>query len=290
MKANIPFEQDQHLGLISAIIGLLVMIGVFAFGGLLALNQVAEKWKGGLAETVSIDLPPLLSLQQNEDSRAVRILTLALNEPGVSDASILHRDRMRELVKPWLGDAIEIDRLPLPVIIQLKIDRDNPPDFESFSRRLHQAVPGTKLNSFGEWRERLLRSVNTLMTVGIVILIAVALGIVSMILFLGFTSMMVYRQSIELLHLMGATDQYIAKQFNMLVAKISIIGASIGFGIACFLILIAGHVGLGQAYRLHEWVILPLTHWAFLSIIPIATFLLALMTVHFAVLYQLKKL
>ena len=290
MKADIPFEQDRHLGLIGAIIALLVMIGVFACGGLLALNQVAEKWKGGLAETVSIDLPPLLSPQQNEDSRAIRILTLALNEQGVTDATILNRGRMRELVKPWLGDSIEIERLPLPVIIQLKIDRDNPPDFESFSRRLHQAVPGTKLNSFSEWRESLLGSVNTLMTTGIIILIAVASGIVSMILFLGVTSMMVYRQSIELLHLMGATDHYIAKQFNMLVAKISMIGASIGFGIASLLILIAGHVGLGEAYRLHEWVILPFTHWAFLLMIPIATFLLALITVHFTVLYQLKKL
>ena len=104
------------------------------------------------------------------------------------------------------------------------------------------------------------------------------------------TGLSIHRPVIEILHLIGARDSYIAAQFQRHAMRLGLRGGIIGLLLAAATI-----VPLGLLLHRLESAILPTytlstPEWVILGLLPVVTALAAMITARFAVLGTLAKL
>ncbi|MFK7866536.1 MAG: cell division protein FtsX [Alphaproteobacteria bacterium] len=302
---DLPFEQDNHRVILGMMVGLLVMLGVLALASALSLQHVSHNWRTGLAQAVSIELPPLLTLEapiapdqfdasnnQNtaQDGRIARAIAIALDQPRIEAARLLGAQEIRDLIRPWLGSNIDASRLPIPKIIKLQINPVDPPDFQALRRILQSEIAGARLNDYASWRSNLLGYIGALSFVsyGILLLVAVCIG--GLIMFLSLSGLKAHADSITLLHLIGAHDRYIAQQFKRLAVNSSLKASIMGFICGAAILLIYGYFILPSSLVMHKITILPLFGWFILLFVPIGAVLIAGWTAYLTVIKRLSRM
>jgi cell division transport system permease protein len=126
-------------------------------------------------------------------------------------------------------------------MITAQIDKKSPPDLEALRVALSENVKGASLDDHRAWTQRLsvvgrTLVLATLATLGLVI---AAAGFA--IAFATRGAMISNREIIEVLHFVGASESYIARQFQIHFLWIGIKGGIIG-GIAAITLFLALHI------------------------------------------------
>ena len=99
-----------------------------------------------------------------------------------------------------------------------------------------------------------------------------------------------HRGTIDVLHLMGATDVQIARLFQRRIGLDALFGGALGFTCALLVILLLGARLLATGSELLSAVQLPWTSWAVLAAIPMGCVLLARIAARWTVLRSLGRL
>jgi cell division transport system permease protein len=113
--------------------------------------------------------------------------------------------------------------------------------------------------------------------------------------FVTRTGLLVHREAIELLHLMGARDGYIAGQFEREALRLGIAGGLAGLALSGLTLLALGHAAaaadfLGDAVNLVPALHLKGWNWVVLACLPLAAGLVAGLTARLTVLATLLRL
>ena len=291
---DIPFQSNAAARLAPWAIGTMTFLAALALGAVFALSDFEERWRVALAKAVTVQLPPaafgsetITETTIGQESRMARILAVLISEPGVLDARALSQSDMIALIKPWLGEDIGNGTLPLPRIITIVPDLENPPDLDRLRLRLMEEAPEARLNDQGLWRVKILSFLDglTLIAAGCIAVAALAAGMITVLVTLA--GLANHRQAIDLLHLIGAQDRYIARQIQSQVEKISLFGGFAGLLVAGVIILIVGH-GLSLPTPPPLLVLGPV-HWFFLLLLPIAITGLASLTTRLTVMQILRE-
>ena len=163
---------------------------------------------------------------------ADHVVGILQSQSGIGEVRLVPPDEIRRLLQPWLHDAALTAELPLPVLIDLKIDRTHPPSEAALTQLLSAASPGVKLDDHGSWTRDLLRLAEAGEAIGLAIFGAIALTAMLTVAATARARLAVNAQEIELLHSLGASDGYIAGQFQAGALRSTSIGVVIGTVIA----------------------------------------------------------
>ncbi len=123
--------------------------------------------------------------------------------------------------------------------------------------------------------------------VAIVLLIGAAA--VLTVIFTTRAGLSMHRDVIELLHLMGARDGYIARQFDRQALRLGLIGGAVGIALALATVLALGEAA-GAAALLGGGLGLGPLDYAALALLPVAAALLAMATARLTVLRALASM
>ncbi|NNC72025.1 MAG: FtsX-like permease family protein, partial [Sphingomonadaceae bacterium] len=96
--------------------------------------------------------------------------------------------------------------------------------------------------------------------------------------------------TVEVMHLMGATDIQIARLFQRRIALDALFGGVVGFLSAVIVILLLGQRIRAVGSELLGSVTLPWTAWILLVLMPIAGTLVAMFVARFTMLSALRKM
>ncbi len=157
-----------------------------------------------------------------------------------------------------LAAGLDLSELPVPRLIVLKLARGAPLDASALRQTLTDKVSGATLDDHRLWLSRLAVMANTVVIVAVVIFLLV---LVAMMLAVGFATrgaMAGNREIIEVLHFVGAADQFISRQFQNHFFRLGLRGGGIGrrrghsrlSGARHFIVLVAGDAG-GRSDRGH---------------------------------------
>lgn len=236
-------------------------------------------------ESFSIHLPHLDNKETGE-----KILSIVKNSFGVKEASITSNEKLKELVAPWLGKTDALDNLPLPLIIEVKLNKNSAFDYELLKKKITEITPNVQIDDHKKWLEQFAGFIQVIQYG----LFAIALVIISatafIVIFACKTSLKIHRSTVNLLHRLGAVDSYIAKQFQNYAALLTFEGSFIGSGLAG-----ATLVGLHIMAQTIKSPLFPsfsfsLQHWLLLFFMPILMSGLALISARLSVLNNLRKL
>ncbi|MCB9945497.1 MAG: hypothetical protein H6851_17995 [Geminicoccaceae bacterium] len=211
-------------------------------------------------------------------------------QPGVLFVDPLSDSELGKLVEPWLSDPQATDSLPMPRLIDVGLNAWNPPDLDELGRKLQEIVPGTAIGETGSTQDARKHTLE--FTRMAAIGIAGAALFICMIAFIYITRIHVRfeRDSIDLLRQMGASDGYLAHQFELHALFRAFRGGLWGFGCAAATLLLAIYGNRLIQYELPFSIRLLPFDWFVLAVPPMVMALLvavgARLSAHLGLLRQ----
>ncbi|HZT50985.1 MAG TPA: cell division protein, partial [Stellaceae bacterium] len=214
---------------------------------------------------------------------------------GIVAARPLPRAEVAKLLEPWLGPTLPADELALPRLIDVRVDTARGADLEGLGKALAKAAPSAVLDDHRLWLERLAALVRAAQATALGIVVLIGGAAVLTVIFTTRAGLAVHRDVIELLHLMGARDSYIASQFQYQALRLGLGGGALGLGLALATLLGLGHAADAASVFGDATVPLPsmrltLRDWAMLPLFPAAAAMLAMVTARVTVLGALSRM
>ncbi|GHU05458.1 cell division protein [Alphaproteobacteria bacterium] len=290
----LPLEEDASTRYLPWLIAPQLLLCIIALTGAFILHELIGRWETDVSGTMTVEIAAPLdvdkeAMEKNRDQidMALQILN---STPGVARARALSQKEMIALLSPWLGDSEFLREMPLPTLIDVTLEKERKPNLDSLSKELQAAVSGASLDDHRVWLSRLInlsRSIEYL-ALGVALLIGGATSLT--VVFATRTGMAVHHEAIRMLHLIGATDDYIAREFANKTFILALKGALIGFVPALpLLVAIAGfgsYLEGGFLARLTmSWI-----GWLLVGITPLLMAILAMATARITVFRALAKM
>lgn len=288
-RSDLPLDRDALARYLPWIIAFMVYLASLALAGVLILDDLAGRWDKGVSATLTVQIPA------TDDAANDARLTAAVVEklravPDVVSAEAVGREQIMALLEPWLGSVAADEDLPLPHLIDVQLSPGGRIDAEALSRRLARIAPGAMVDDHGVWLNRLLRLLHAVEALATGILLLMGLATAGTVVFTTRTGLAIHQDVIEVLHLIGARDAYVARQFGQRALTLGLRGGLFGLALAVPTLLGVGSLaGRIEAGLLPALSLAPL-HWAALCVLPPAAAVIAMLTARFTVIRTLSRM
>ncbi len=242
LSRNAPLVPVDSAGgqALAAVIAILTFLAALCAGGAELVAASSAQWRSEIAREVTIQIRP--NAQRSIDQDVERAVALARQAPGVEAAQAFTREESERLLEPWLGTGLDFNDLPVPRLIVIKIREGAKPDFSALRQALQRDVPGATLDDHALWVSRLSTMANTIIGVGVFLVSLVLIAAALAVIFATRGAMASNREVVEVLHFVGANDDFIAKEFQRRFFRLGLRGSAIGAGGAMVLTLLLGLV------------------------------------------------
>jgi cell division transport system permease protein len=220
------------------VIAIMTFLACLAAGAAHLVSRAVADWTASIISEMSIEVRPMPGRDVEADVTAAA--DAARKTKGIAAVKIFTRAESEALLQPWVGTGLDIGDLPIPRMITLTRDPNVAPDTADLGRRLAAIGPSVALDDHRAFVTRLSTMANAL--------IVVALGIVALVLAasalaVGFatrSAVALNHEVVEVLHLVGADDAFVAREFERRFLSLGIEGGLIGAGAAAICYFIAG--------------------------------------------------
>jgi cell division transport system permease protein len=291
-KSDVPLHRDATGRFLPWLIAVMVYLAALALVSAMAMSKIVTRWDRGLSGQITVQLPVSDSnlTAAAIETRRESVIRLLLQSPGVLSANHLGQEETAALLEPWLGQSSGLTELPLPDLIAVEIDQGAPPDTAALTARIEEIVPGAAIDDHQRWLGNLLSLARSIEIVAALVVFLVGLSAVIMVVFVTRMELAVHYQIVELLHLIGAQDGYIAGEFQTHALKLGFFGGLVGIAFAVLTIMgVSRLLGNAGTALLPELSLLP-GEWAVLGILPLASAMVAMLTARFTVLRTLTRI
>ena len=290
-RTDLPLSDDSTTRLVPWIVGVMAYLAALALAAALTLSNVAREWSEGLEGSLTVQVPAAeTDASQTTDAKIVAAVRVLLKTDGVDSARPIPLAEIGKMLEPWLGSAAATADLPLPRVIDVRLKPDAAIDFTALAERLENAAPGSSLETHEKWRNTLLLLFQSIEAVAIVVILLISAVALAAIVLTTRSVLAVHHEIVELLHLIGAQDTYIAEQFQKHAFHLALKG-SVG-GTACALATLIGIVQLTG--DLDASLLPPATlahwHWLVLALLPAAEAYGAMFTARLTILRALRRM
>jgi cell division transport system permease protein len=232
--------ETSSLRTLTATMAVMCYLACLAIGALLLIDRAVDSWTQGLSREITVQVREMTGTDVEirlADARAIIEKT-----DGVASAEILDRAEGVKLLRPWLGDA-DLEHLPVPRLIRVVVDPKAPPDFAQLETTLKRAVQGIGLDTHQRWAAELTRMATTLSSLSWLILALIGVSAIAIVVFASRAVLEQNRAVVDILHLVGARDGYIARQFYQRFLVTGFIAGVIGLALAGLTFLAIGWSG-----------------------------------------------
>lgn len=232
--APIPLGQDASTKALPPVLCILVLLGVVLLAAGLLSTRFFSSWQAELSGKATIQVLPLDERSLPFDARVQAALKLAQAQDHlVTQAEIIEQSEMQGLLAPWLGEGADLGLLPVPALIAIELKKEVSVRDLSPLRAEVEKIAGASLDDHTSWLVSVRQSL-MLLSLAIYALVALVLCAVVLIVFLlTRAGLGRYGQVVSLLHLVGAEDSFIIRQFVRHMLKLA------GKGVAAGLLLAA---------------------------------------------------
>jgi cell division transport system permease protein len=211
---------------------LVVVIAIMSFlasltaGGALLIDQASQGWRSEVLRDVTIQIKPADG--DDVEGLVAKAVSVSSRAPGVKWVHAYSAAESTKLLQPWLGDGLDLSLLPIPRMIVVRMQQRPVDDLGALREALARAVPQANLDDHRLWAARIGTMANAVVALAAVVF---ALMMAAMATAIGFATrgaMAENREIIEVLHLVGASDAFIAREFETHFRRLGFRGAMIG--------------------------------------------------------------
>lgn len=207
---------------------------------------------------------------------------------GVTQVRVVPRAEVARLLSPWLGgDAEDVD-LPIPAMVDLTLADAG--SAERVRRALAAAAPGARLDLHSAALAPVRGFLALMSALGLALVAMMFAATAFVVVLAARAGLEAHRGTIEVMHMLGATDVQVARLFQRRLSRDAALGAAVGgvAGLATVALLGAQASALGS--ELLGAVTLGVVGWAVLVAMPLAFVALAAAVARRAVVRSLGRM
>ena len=292
---DIPLSKNEGTDFLVLLIALMTFLAMLALSGSFALGSMSKKWSSGLENKVTIEIPAeksdgSLRTKEKITEFSQKVVTALEKNTDVRSITVLDEGDIQELVSPWLGEDMVLDEIPLPGLISLELKETTPEIIKTLEKDMAYINDNIRIDTHESWLNSLLRVTGTLQLSASMITLIIAFTTVVAVAGGVQSRMAIHKEDVELLHLMGASDEYITKQFQRHALVMAVRGAAFGTGASLLVLLV-----IALLYSNHSEALLPNAHfsplqWGTLIALPALACIIAALASRFTVLRALSTM
>ena len=140
------------------------------------------------------------------------------------------------------------------------------------------------------WAGRLIGLARSIWLVALLVVALIGLATALTVVFATRTGLRIHRRVIGLLHLIGAHDRYIARQFERQALWLSLQGAVIGIAFAIGTVFGIAHLAGKIELQPATGAIFTPLQWGIFACVPVVAALVALLTARITVMRTLRRM
>lgn len=293
-KQEVPLQDDNS----NVFLQVMVCIAVFLFGvtlaGTLSVNAMIKTWNDSILGALTVQIMPVV--ENNKEAMTAEVLRQQskavefLNEwPGVEKATPLTDKQLNRLLQPWLGDGVDVSDLPAPRLIDVKVKKGMHINFSKLAESLVKEIPLASVDDHKIWLDKLIKFADSLRLLAMVVLILVVAVTSGAIFYCTQTSLGLHHHVIEILHLMGAKDTYVAQQYARKACFLGFMGGVYGL----ILVIPTIFVISGLASQIEGGIVsettLSMMDWLIIFSLPLFSCFISMITAYYTVKHTLIK-
>ena len=229
------------------LIAIMTFLSGVTLGGVVLVQKSAIAWSSDVGREVTIQIRPVAGEVMESNLRTA--VSLAQATQGVASARALSLEESQDLLKPWLGAGLDLSTLEIPRIVAVQLSDPQDADIAKLETDL-KAIKGASLDTHAAWRDQLNTMAGTIVVSGLLVLTLIVVATVLAIVFATRGTMASNREIVDVLHFIGASNSFIAGEFQGRFLLIGFRGGIVG-GLAAILFFVivgfaAGSVANGD--------------------------------------------
>ena len=274
---------------LTAVIAVISFLAVLAMAAVLIINAAAHDWTVSLRSEITVQVKGADAADINAGAAAAMRV---LNETdGVLDAVLRSQEETAALLEPWLGQANASAFLNVPAIIEVRVSPVLRADLELLRNRIAAAAPGATLDDHASWHGRLATAARSGQALAFTVFLLVMGAACAISIFAARAGLAANHEIVSVLHLVGATDDFIAREVQRRFFLLGLRGAVTGLAAALLALMFAGVVARTNVgtdsflpqFTLGGWMIL----W--LATVPLVTCFVTALSARLTVLKALRE-
>ena len=287
LRRHQAFSQHASSQILPIILAVMVYLSGLVVIGAMILDSSISRWSGNLQANLTIQLGPL---SKAGDKEALETIVKMLDEmEGVDSARALPLEELEELLVPWIGGDVLGD-IPMPRLIDVRLEPGAKLTSHKIMERLAEIAPNAGIDDHSEW-------INSVLKLGHLARV-IAVAVVGLILFVAVVTVAlstqayfaVHKSTVEIMHVIGASDRYIANQFGRQALTLGIFGSFLGMGLTLITFTLVQEVAADATVPLIGKIWLTPLEWITLGLLPCVVTLVSMITIRLTIFFTLARL
>ena len=288
-KARALIPQARLAGPMPWVLAIMVALTVLAAGAGLALGNIVGDARSELAGGATVQIldadPNTRAEQATAAQEALRTMDI------VAQSRLIPQDELDALLEPWLGGSGDAETVPVPALIDVRLEGKADEDaLAALRTRIADVAPDARVDAQSSWLQPVFAALSSLQYLALALVVLLAVTSAAAVFLAARSALGNNRETIAIVHLLGGTDGQIAQLFQRAILFDSILGGIVGLILGLTAVLGLGYqfgaLDSGMVARAGlDWL-----DWILIALIPIFGVALAVVTARFTVLAAVRKM
>jgi cell division transport system permease protein len=277
------------------VIAILMLLTLLAAAAGVGLARSANAIGAAIAGRVTVQIVTANPVTRAEQAAALR--RAAAGQSFVRSARAVEPAELRATLGQWFGgeeggdgDPV-LNALPLPALVDIDfVGEDRTGPMRQLRALVAREAPGARIIPHAEWLEPVARLIRSLAWVAGALVLLMTAASAAVVIMTARAALGTHYTTIEMLHMIGATDRQIARLFQRRIAIDTAYGIALGSAVAAAILLLIGWEWSGVTAGLAATASLGAWGWALLLALPLLAIALAALTARQTLLAALQKI
>lgn len=294
-KRQMPTEEDETSVFMYVLTSIYMYLFIIVLAIFMGISAMAASWEKDITGSITVQITPVEDENKHIDAAKTleqqnRVLQFMEQISGVESVRVLDDATIQKLMAPWIGNKIDLTTLPIPQLLDVKLKDNAEINYDEMTRGLKMITPNASIDNHRLWLNRLIKFANSLKSMALAVLLMVVAICAFSIYYSARTSLNIRAASIEILHIIGAKDDFIAKRYAYNYAKIGFFSGIIGLMAAAPCIILVGRYGISTGSGLLNGASLSALAWSVIMITPLFAMGYSTLTAYYTVKKALEKM
>jgi cell division transport system permease protein len=227
---------------LTLVIAIMCFLTSITAGGVYLVFQATNIWTNNISSEVTVQVQQPGDVL---DTKMLEITKFLNDQNGIKRVTPFTQEQSLKLVEPWIGRPDILKEFAIPRLIAVVIDRGNPPDMPLLKRVVETKFPGTYLDDHGLWRGEIRRLTRIVEISGLGVILLMTAATIGVIIAAARSALASNREIVEVLHLVGAEEKFIARQFERHFLFVGIKAGIMGVGLAGLIFTLLPYIAPG---------------------------------------------
>ena len=292
MRGNLAAKllpQTRFGGPIPWVLAILIALVVIAAAGGLSLRNLAENARSDLSGAVTVQI--VEANAQRRDAIASRVAGVLADEDLVTSVRVIPEEELEALLEPWLGSAAGSEDLPIPALIDVELTRQaSTEEISALEAIIAREAPDARVDAQSDWLKPVYDALAAMQYLALALIALIGFATAAAVWLAARTAFANHRDTVEIIHLLGGTDEQVTRIFLRSVIRDAAFGAVMGLALGLAAVWLLGQ----QFAALDSGMVagggLSWGNWVVIAAIPHAAILVAMVTGRFTIKLALRSM